>query len=130
MDSDQRIITLMPGSRAGEVNRLGPPFLQTARLCFEQDPVLHFILPAASPDRYRQLHHQLAEYTDLPISLIQGQSEQALSAADEVLISSGTSALESMLLKRHMVVAYKVAWLYYVILYRMVKTDYISLPYT
>src|SRR5690625_5800857 len=66
MDSDQRIITLMPGSRAGEVNRLGPPFLQTARLCFEQDPDLHFILPAASPDRYRQLHHQLAEYTDLP----------------------------------------------------------------
>lgn len=128
MNSDQRIITLMPGSRAGEVNRLGPPFLQAARLCFEQDPDLHFILPAASPDRYRQLHHQLAEYTDLPISLIQGQSEQALSAADAVLISSGTSALESMLLKRPMVVAYKVAWLSYAILSRMVKTDHISMP--
>src|SRR5690625_7372208 len=128
MDSDQRIITLMPGSRAGEVNRLGPPFLQAARLCFEQDPDLHFILPAASPDRYRQLHHQLAEYTDLPISLIQGQSEQPLSAADAVLISSGTSALESMLLKRPMVVAYKVACASHAILSRMVKTDHISMP--
>ncbi|MDQ2075337.1 lipid-A-disaccharide synthase [Marinimicrobium sp. ABcell2] len=126
--ADARVITLMPGSRSGEVSRLGPAFLQAARHCLEQDPSLQFLLPAASPDRYRQLHHQLAEFTDLPITLIQGQSEQAMTAADAVLISSGTSALEALLLKRPMVVAYKVAPVSYAILSMMVKTEHISMP--
>lgn len=125
---EARLVALLPGSRSNEVEKLGPVFMQAARECLKRDPALQFIIPAASPDRYRQLHHQLAAFADLPIQLIQGQSQTAMAAADVVLMASGTTALEGLLLKKPMVVGYKVANLSYWILKMMVKTQYLSLP--
>ncbi|UZJ45839.1 lipid-A-disaccharide synthase [Marinimicrobium sp. C6131] len=122
------LVALLPGSRNGEVEQLGPLFLKAARLCRDQRPNVQFVIPAASPERYRQIHHQLSEFVDLPVHLVQGQSQQAMAAADVALISSGTTALEAMLLKTPMVVAYKMARLSYAILSRMLKTEYVSLP--
>lgn len=122
------LVALLPGSRKGEVEQLGELFLKAARLCREQRPNLQFVIPAANPARYRQIHHQLSEYMDLPVHLVQGQSEKAMAAADVALISSGTTALEAMLLKTPMVVAYKMAALSYAILSRLVKTEHVSLP--
>lgn len=122
------LVALLPGSRGGEVEKLGPLFLQAARLCREQRPNIQFVIPAASPDRYRQIHHQLAQFVDLSVHLVQGQSQKVMAAADVALISSGTTALEAMLLKTPMVVAYKMASLSYAILSRLVKTEHVSLP--
>lgn len=126
--TDIRLVALLPGSRGAEVSKLGPVFMQAARLCLEQDPGMEFVIPAASPERYRQLHHQLAAYADLPIHLVQGQSQCAMAAADVVLMASGTTALEALLLKKPMVVAYKMAALSFAILSLMVKTEHVSLP--
>lgn len=126
--ADVRVIGILPGSRQSEVNKLADLFLATARRCFERDPSLRFIIPAANPDRYRQLHLILNNYTDLPVQLVQGQSHEVMKAADILLIASGTTALEAMLLKRPMVVAYRLAWLSWVILSRMVRTPFVSLP--
>lgn len=126
--ADARVIGILPGSRQTEVEKLADLFLTTARRCFERDPSLRFIIPAANPDRYRQLHLILNNYTDLPVQLVQGQSHEVMKAADILLIASGTTALEAMLLKRPMVVAYRLAWLSWVILSRMVRTPFVSLP--
>ncbi len=123
-----RVVALMPGSRASEVEQLGKLFLQAALICHQQDAAIEFVIPAANPERYRQLHLLLAHYTDARIHLINGQSHTVMAAADVVLMASGTTTLEAMLFKRPMVIAYRLAWLSWMILSRLVKTPYVGLP--
>lgn len=126
-DSDA-VVALMPGSRHGEVALLGPDFLAAAAWCRERKPELTFVIPAANGARFHQLQAMLATYPQLPVKLVEGQAQLAMTAADAVLTTSGTSTLEAMLLKRPMVVAYKFSPLTYAILSRMVKSPYVALP--
>ncbi|PMY67900.1 lipid-A-disaccharide synthase [Pseudomonas sp. FW305-25] len=121
------LVALMPGSRGGEVGRLGALFLDAAQRLRALRPGVRFVMPCASPERRTQLEELLAG-RDLPLTLLNGQSHQALAACDAVLIASGTATLEALLYKRPMVVAYRLAPLTFWILKRMVKSPYISLP--
>jgi len=123
----QPIVALMPGSRGGEVSRLAPVFLATAKLILAHYPDVQFILPCSNQHRKEQLTALIAD-VKLPLKLLDGQSHQALAACDVVLIASGTATLEALLYERPMVVAYKIAPLTYQIAKRLVKTPYISLP--
>src|SRR5690606_4345211 len=101
-----RVVALMPGSRSTEVEKHAPVFLRAAALCLKRDPGLQFVIPAANSDRYRQLHIQLNQFADLPVLLVNGgQSQKVMIAANVVLLASGTTALEALLLKRPMVIA-------------------------
>jgi lipid-A-disaccharide synthase len=123
-----RVVALLPGSRASEVERMGSLFMHAAVFCLEQDPDLLFYIPAANSDRYRQLHLQLNDYVDFSLQLFNGSSHKVMAAADVVLLASGTVTLEALLLKKPMVVAYKMAPLTFRILSWLVKTPYVSLP--
>lgn len=127
LPTDGPVLALLPGSRAAEVALLGPLFLQVAQRCLTVMPELRFVLPAASPERRRQIDAQL-QGVKLPIQVVDGQSHLAMEAADAVLLASGTTALEAMLLKKPMVVSYKTGWLSHAILSRMLKVPYVSLP--
>lgn len=127
-DEEGTLIALMPGSRGGEVKLLGPIFWQTAKWCLEQRPDLRFVVPAANHERRTQIDAQLAELEPLPIAVVDGRSHEVMEASDAVLMASGTTTLEAMLLKRPMVVAYKLAWLSFAIISRLVKSAYFSLP--
>ena len=123
------VIALLPGSRGGEVKLLGPDFIESARWCFHQRNDLQFVIPAANAERRKQLEQMLAERgKGLPIKLVDGQSQQVMMAADVVLMASGTTTLEALLLKKPMVVAYRLAGLSYFVISRMVKTKFFSLP--
>jgi len=124
---DEPVVALMPGSRGGEVARLGELFLDAAIRLRALRPGVRFLLPCATPERREQLEQMLAG-RDLPLTLLNGRSHEALAACDAVLIASGTATLEALLYKRPMVVAYRVAPLTYRILKRLVKSPYISLP--
>ncbi len=129
--SEDEVVALLPGSRGGEVRLLGPLFLQAALWCYQRRPNLKFVLPAASPDRKSQIEQQLAQLPGidaLPLMVLDGNSQQALAAADAVLIASGTATLETMLMNKPMVVAYKMASLTYAIFSRMLHTPWVSLP--
>ena len=121
------VVALMPGSRGGEVGRLGALFLDAAQRLQQQVPGVRFVLPCANAARRAQLE-QMLEGRDLPLALLDGRSHEALAACDAVLIASGTATLEALLFKRPMVVAYRLAPLTYWILKRMVKSPYVSLP--
>jgi lipid-A-disaccharide synthase len=125
--ADSTVVALMPGSRGGEVSRLGPLFLDAARLLASRRQDLQFVLPCASAPRREQLE-QMLEGRDLRLSLLDGKSHEALAACDVVLIASGTATLEALLHKRPMVVAYRVANLTYRLLRRFMKTAFFSLP--
>src|SRR5690606_6278575 len=96
----------------------------------DQDKSLRFIVPAATPRLRAWVEQQLASFPDLNVTIIDGRSREVMAASDGVLLASGTAALEAMLLRRPMVVAYKVSalthWL--VRTFRLLKLPYVSLP--
>ncbi|MFT6956963.1 MAG: lipid-A-disaccharide synthase [Halieaceae bacterium] len=127
--SDQgKWVALLPGSRGGEVKMLAPLFLQAARLLLQQNPAVKFVLPAASEARAEQIQGYLSDYSDLPITVVAGQSRTAMLAADAVLLASGTATLEAMLLKRPMVVAYRMGAFSWFLSSRLATTRFVSLP--
>ena len=129
LQQDARILALLPGSRNGELRKLGRVFLETAAWCLERQPELQFIMPCASPERRLQMEAIMAETgLELPLTLYDGKAHEVLAASDAVLIASGTATLEAMLFKRPMVVAYRMAGLTFRILKRLVKVGHVSLP--
>ncbi|PKM00540.1 MAG: lipid-A-disaccharide synthase [Gammaproteobacteria bacterium HGW-Gammaproteobacteria-9] len=124
---DGLVVALMPGSRGGEVARLGDLFLSAAERLRAMRPGIRFVMPCASPERRLQLEQMLVT-RDLPLTLLDGRSHDALAACNAVLIASGTATLEALLFKRPMVVAYSVAPMTYRILRRLVKSPYVALP--
>lgn len=129
LPSSGPLLAVLPGSRRGELEQLAAPFAQTMDLLHRQRPDLHFVAPMASPATRRAFEQALAALPqDLPLTLLDGHSQAAMEAADVVLLASGTATLEAMLLKRPMVVAYKVAPLTYRLLRHLVKIDRFSMP--
>ncbi len=131
--SGQKVIALMPGSRGGEVKLLGSLFLQVAAVIQQRLGECTFLIPAANAERKIQLESQLqvlgSDFSKVNnIKLFDGQSHQVMEASDAVLLASGTTALEAMLLKKPMVVSYKMAKFSYAIISRLLKSKYVSLP--
>jgi len=124
---EQPLVALMPGSRGGEVQRLGALFLDTAQRLLAEKPNLHFVLPCANTARRMQIE-ALLNGRKLPLTLLDGRAPLALSACDAVLIASGTATLEALLQQRPMVVAYKLSNLTYRIARRLVKSPWFALP--
>ena len=147
LPADAPILALLPGSRLGEIRRLGRDFLDAAVLLKQQIPQLHIVAPMANAqcgtafaallrdsglgigDSIRPVLHLLSPESRIsnPESPL---SHQAMIAADAVLLASGTAALEAMLAKRPMVVAYRVAPLTYWIVKScgLLRTQVYSLP--
>jgi lipid-A-disaccharide synthase len=128
LPADAPILALLPGSRLGEIRRLGRDFLAAAALLKRQLPQLHIVAPMANA-ACRNAFERLAS-EEHALTLLNGQSHNAMIAADAVLVASGTAALEAMLAKRPMVVAYRVAALTYWIVktFGLLRTDVYSLP--
>lgn len=123
-----KLLALLPGSRSGEVSRLAPVFLAAARLLWQQNRQLRFVLPAANAAREQELRDLLANQPDLPITLVSGRSREAMAAADAVLLASGTATLEAALVKRPMVVTYRMAAFSWWLVTRLVKISFAALP--
>lgn len=123
-----RVLALLPGSRRGEIELLGPLFLDTLARCRQQLPDLRCVLPAANAARRAQLDALLAARPELEVQVLDGQSHLAMAAADAVLLASGTSALEAMLLKKPMVVAYRAGRITHAVVSRMLRVTHVSLP--
>ncbi len=102
------IVALLPGSRLGEVQRLGEDFLRAAAWLQGQRPDIRFIAPMASTRVQKVFMAQRERVAPgLPLQIFAGQSQQSLIAADAVLVASGTATLETLLIRRPMVAAYR-----------------------
>ncbi len=123
-----RVLALLPGSRGGEVRRLAPVFLETARQLRAADPALSLVLPAAGVEREAELAALLRAAPDLEVTLLRGRAREAMAAADAVLLASGTATLEAALLGRPMVVAYRLSRPNWWLLSRLVSTPFVALP--
>ncbi len=126
--TDNKLLAMLPGSRSGEVSRLAPAFLAAARLLWQQNPQLRFVMPAANTAREVELKVLLAQQPDLPVTLVCGHSRETMAAADAVLLASGTATLEAALIKRPMVVTYRMAAFSWWLVTRLVKISFAALP--
>ena len=123
------IIAILPGSRRNEINYLGELFLKTAQRCYQQNPKLVFVAAMINQEREQQFLQLAKQITpDLPLQFVRSQSRQVMAAANVVLLASGTATLEAMLLKKPMVVAYRMSKLSYWMAKLLIKVDYIALP--
>tara|TARA_R110001592_G_scaffold346029_2_gene638317 strand:- start:1114 stop:2253 length:1140 start_codon:yes stop_codon:yes gene_type:complete len=126
---NDKVLAILPGSRKAEIEMLGPIFLQAADIIHQKYPAYRFIVPMVNDRRKQQFQAQIDDLSaTLPITLFDGQSSAILQSADMVLLASGTAALEAMLAKAPMVVAYKVKPITYLIAKSLSNIKYTSLP--
>ncbi len=130
--ADVPVLAVLPGSRLGEIGKLGDTFFAAAAQVLQQLPHARVLVPAANAACKALIEEQLAR-SALPAAATQvldGHARTALLAADAVLLASGTATLEAMLVKRPMVVGYKVAPLTYRIVKALglLKVDRYALP--
>ena len=137
LDPDQKYIALLPGSRRGEIERLGPLVLDAANTLHQKYPDYTFLIPAINDARKQQIESLLATYPEslkTQIRLMENTSaeskigRQVMNASNIIALASGTATLEAMLLHRPMVTFYKLHWLTYRIAKLLVKIPYFSLP--
>jgi lipid-A-disaccharide synthase len=129
--ADGQVVALLPGSRMTEIQALAGPFAETAALISGRRPDIRFILPAASARLKEPIRTALASAGVADgVRVVDGRSRDAMTAADAVLLASGTAALEAALLKRPLVVAYRMSAVSQWILetFRMVRIERFSLP--
>ena len=131
LTSDQPVLTLMPGSRLGEISRHTELFLKAASICLEQIPELKIIIPLADNAGKKLVNEIIKNHNiKLDLTILVQPAELAISAADIVLVASGTATLEVMLLKRPMVVGYKLsnatAWV--IKTFSLLKIPFVSMP--
>jgi len=128
--TEGQILALLPGSRVSEMKLLAGPFLQTARWCLERHPGLRFAVPLVTPTLRRIFTAALRqEAPELPVTLVDNQSQDVIAAADCALTASGTATLETLLINRPMVVGYRMSPITYRLLsgLRLVKVPYIAM---
>jgi lipid-A-disaccharide synthase len=127
---DDLVLAVLPGSRGSEVALMLEPFLQAAELLTQRitDRPMSLVIPCVNPARRQQIEQGLQQFPTLRVALVDGDARSALVASDVAMIKSGTSTLEAMLLRRPMVVSYRLGKFSYRIANRLVNTPFIALP--
>jgi lipid-A-disaccharide synthase len=131
LDPAATVVALLPGSRMGEVERLGADFAAAAAWIATRKPHTQFVAPMASARVRQAFERKVAEVPAVPtIRVLDGQAQRALAAADGVIVASGTATLETLLSRRPMVVAYRLGAVTAFLLRSLglVKVPYFSQP--
>lgn len=137
LDPNQKHIALLPGSRRGEIERLGPLVLDAAKILHQKYPDYTFLIPAINEARKQQIERLLVTYPEslkVQIRLMENSGteskigRQVMNASNIIALASGTATLEAMLLHRPMVTFYKLNWLTYHVVKFLIKIPYYSLP--
>jgi len=126
--ADDQVVAILPGSRRSEVKYSGPDFFAAANMVRIAAPECKFIVAAANVRRKNQIGNLLQEMGLDDIKVVVGQSREVMTAADVVLVNSGTATLEALLLKKPMVMSYRLGPATYAFVSRLVKTEFFALP--
>jgi lipid-A-disaccharide synthase len=122
------IIAVLPGSRRSEIALIGPTFFDAMELMQAREPGVRFVMPAATAALRALLQPLVDAHPKLALTVTDGNAQLAMTAADAILVKSGTVTLEAALLKKPMVISYKVPWLTGQIMQRQGYLPYVGLP--
>jgi lipid-A-disaccharide synthase len=122
------VIAVLPGSRRSEIALIGPTFFDAMELMQLREPGVRFVMPAANAALRELLQPLVTAHPNLSLTITEGKAQVAMTAADAILVKSGTVTLEAALLKKPMVISYKVPWLTGQIMQRQGYLPYVGLP--
>ena len=127
---DRQVVALLPGSRQAELQYMAETFIEAAKLLLLRFPKIQFLVPLISRETRLQFEIALwkCKADDLPFTLMFGHATEAIAASDAVLVASGTATLETALVGRPMVIAYKMSPWTYRIMLGMGYLPWIGLP--
>lgn len=129
LEQDKKWLAVLPGSRGSELKMLSQPFIETCKRLKQQHPDLGFVVALVNQKRREQFEQAWQEFApELDFRLVDDTARNVITASDAVMLASGTVALECMLIKRPMVVGYKVNAFTAYLARKMLKTKYVSLP--
>lgn len=130
LPADRMIFALLPGSRQSELQYMAQTFIQTAKLLHQRFPQARFLVPLVSRETRLFFETELwrNEAQELPLTLLFGHAQEAIAAADGVLVASGTATLEVALLKKPMVITYKMSPNSWRIMRNMGYQPWVGLP--
>ncbi|HFG1591020.1 TPA: lipid-A-disaccharide synthase [Vibrio cholerae] len=129
LDEQRRWLAVLPGSRGSEMKMLAEPFIATCQKLQARYPDLGFVVALVNAKRHAQFEQAWQQVApELNFVLVDDTARNVITAADAVMLASGTVALECMLLKRPMVVGYRVNAFTAFLAKRLLKTPYVSLP--
>ncbi len=117
---DKRTITLMPGSRRGELANLFPDMLRAAQLLRSRYDDVQFVLPLA-PTLDPAYVRSYVEQSNVPVTIVAGRVYDVLQASDAAIVASGTATLETGLMAVPMVIIYRISALTYYLLTKLVR---------
>jgi lipid-A-disaccharide synthase len=125
-----KVFALLPGSRQSEVRNLAETYIETAKLILQSLPDARFLVPLVSRETRRIFEQALYDHDGehLPFTLLFGHAQDAMIAADTVLVASGTATLECALLKRPMVITYRVSKVSWWLMKDKGYLPYVGLP--
>jgi len=123
------VVAMLPGSRQSEVQQHAALFVKTAKLIYADYPNAVFLVPLITRETRQIFELAIFHETEpLPIQILFGHAHDAMEAADVVIVASGTATLEAALLKKPMVITYRMSKLSWQILKRMRLQPYVGLP--
>lgn len=124
------VFAFLPGSRQSEVRNLADTYIATAALLHERHPGARFLVPLATRETRLLFEEALRRHAhvDVPIRILFGHAVEAMIAADVVLVASGTATLEAALLKRPMVITYKIGKWSYRLMRHLAYLPWVGLP--
>lgn len=127
---EAQVVAMLPGSRVSELQNMGELFVRTAVKVNEQIPGVRFLVPFANRETRALFEAALKRVRPegLDLSMLIGHSLEAMAAADVVLVASGTASLEAALLKRPMVITYRMPRLSWWIMHRRAYLPYAGMP--
>ncbi|ENM5725347.1 lipid-A-disaccharide synthase [Vibrio mimicus] len=129
LDEQRRWLAVLPGSRGGEMKMLAEPFIATCQKLQARYPELGFVVALVNAKRRAQFEEVWKQVApELNFVLVDDTARNVITASDAVMLASGTVALECMLIKRPMVVGYRVNAFTAFLAKRLLKTPYVSLP--
>ena len=128
LNGDAPVFALLPGSRVSELQAMAALFVATAKRLGAALPDARFVTPLVNRETRVLFEAAMRSEPSVNIRLLDGQSHEAIAAADIVLVASGTATLETALLKRPMVITYRMPRLSAWLMRRRGYLPYVGLP--
>lgn len=123
---NKKLIALLPGSRTNEIERHMPVLRDTAVLLSKADSSFHFVIPIARTIKQEKIKAYFSGF-NVPVSFLTDKAIETMTAADFVIVASGTASLECALLEKPMCIIYKSSLLTYTVAMKLVKVRFLGL---
>jgi len=124
--SGGRLVTILPGSRTQEVESNLPLLLKAAAIVRGRLPEVRFAI-ASYNERQAARARALVAASGVSGEVFVGHTPELIAAADCCLACSGSVSLELLYHAKPAVIAYRVGWLLYQVVRRLVNVRYITL---